>query len=412
MSEPPEETPREDVAGAGGPTRIAGDRGILSVLRGGSLQTRITNLLALGLVAVWAAGMIGWYYMHHFRTQSQTKQATRPPPRSQAQGDAPLPSLGRITPPGVSPVPDTDAVPDTNPLLGPPPELPPSETQSANFPERPSQQLVARPRGKSMLARRLAGPAFSNQPESQMASRAAVTSTAESGLPAAALSMGDTHAPRAAADPSSELSNLLKPSVTEVAHAGVLPSKRLLLPKGAFIDCTLETAIDSTLPGMTTCVTATDTFSVDGSTVLLERGTKLVGETRGDVQQGSARVFVLWTEARTPTGVVVPLASPGTDELGRSGLPGEVDRHFFQRFGAAMLISVIDGAVQAAVQSSRGTGTVIYNPTSSEQVMTEVLKGTVNIPPTIIKRNGDRIQILVARDVDFRGVYELRVTNP
>ncbi len=69
-------------------------------------------------------------------------------------------------------------------------------------------------------------------------------------------------------------------------RAEVLPAQRLLLPKGAFIDCTLETAIDSTLPGMTTCVMATDTFGVDGSVVLLERGTKLIGETRGQVQQG------------------------------------------------------------------------------------------------------------------------------
>ena len=124
---------------------------------------------------------------------------------------------------------------------------------------------------------------------------------------------------------------------------------------------------------MTTCVTATDTFGVDGSTVLIERGSKLVGETRGEVHQGAARVFVLWTEARTPTGVIVPLASPGTDELGRSGLPGEVNRHFFERFGAAILISVIDGAVQSAV-SSRGGGTVIVNPSTSQDVMTEVLK--------------------------------------
>ena len=90
----------------------------------------------------------------------------------------------------------------------------------------------------------------------------------------------------------------------------MLPTQRLLLPKGAFLDCTLETAIDSTLPGMTTCVLATDTFSADGTVVLLERGTKLVGETRGQVRQGAARLFVLWTEARTPRGVVVPLASP------------------------------------------------------------------------------------------------------
>jgi len=206
-----------------------------------------------------------------------------------------------------------------------------------------------------------------------------------------------------------ELSTLLHPSVTTAVRAQLLPAQRLLLPKGAFIDCTLETAIDSTLPGMTTCIMATDAFGVDGKVVLLERGTKLIGETRGQVAQGAARIFVLWTEARTPTGVTVPLDSPGADELGRSGLPGEVDRHFWQRFGAAMLVSVIDGAVQAALQSSRsGNGTVVVNPSASQEVLTEILKNTVGIPPTVIKRNGDRIQVLVARDLDFRSVYELR----
>ncbi len=65
---------------------------------------------------------------------------------------------------------------------------------------------------------------------------------------------------------------------------------------------------------------------------------------------------MLWTEARTPAGVVVPLSSPGADELGRAGLPGEVNRHFWERFGAAMLISVIDGAVQAPQSPRSGSG--------------------------------------------------------
>ena len=217
-----------------------------------------------------------------------------------------------------------------------------------------------------------------------------------------------TTPPGSAQEPG-ELSALLRPSVTTAVRAQVLPTQRLLLPKGAFLDCTLETAIDSTLPGMTTCVMATDTFGVDGEVVLLERGTKLVGETRGQVQQGAARVFVLWNEARTPKGVIVPLASPGADELGRAGLPGSVDRHFWERFGAAMLVSVIDGAIQAGVQSSRGnSGTVIVNPSATQDVMTEVLKGTINIPPTVVKQQGDRIQVLVARDLDFRSVYELK----
>ena len=201
----------------------------------------------------------------------------------------------------------------------------------------------------------------------------------------------------------------LRPSITPAVAARILPTQRLMIPKGAFIDCTLETAINSSLPGMTTCVTATDTFGADGQVVLLERGTKLTGETAGTVQSGAARVFVLWTEARTPTGVIVPLDSPGADQLGRSGLPGSVERHFWERFGAALVISTIDGAVQAGVQaSSRGSGTIIYNPSATQDVMTESLKSTVNIPPTVIKRNGDRIQVLVARDIDFTSVYELR----
>ncbi|HUA23838.1 MAG TPA: type IV secretion system protein VirB10 [Steroidobacteraceae bacterium] len=220
--------------------------------------------------------------------------------------------------------------------------------------------------------------------------------------------MSGEQAPAAASAPRADaLQALLRPSVLSATGAQVLPTRRLLLPKGTFIDCTLETAIESTLPGMTTCITATDTFGADGTVVLLERGTKLIGETRGQVQQGEVRVFVVWTEARTPSGIVVRLDSPGTDALGRSGLDGRVNRHFWQRFGAAMLVSTIDGVVQSEVQSSSRGGTVVLDPTASEDVLTDILRSTVNIPPTIRVRNGARIQVLVARDVDFRSVYEL-----
>ncbi len=204
---------------------------------------------------------------------------------------------------------------------------------------------------------------------------------------------------------SAALGRLLRPTVLRATRAELLPQQRLLLAQGTFIDCTLETAIDSTLPGMTTCVTASDTFSADGTVVLLPRGTQLIGETRGRVRQGMARVFVIWSEARTPSGVVVRLDSPGTDALGRSGLTGRVERHFWQRFGAALLVSTLGAVVQSRLQS--GTGTVVVDPTLSENVLTEALRGTVNIPPTIVVPNGARIEVLVARDVDFRSVYEL-----
>jgi type IV secretion system protein VirB10 len=209
----------------------------------------------------------------------------------------------------------------------------------------------------------------------------------------------------------------LRPTPTLAVAAQTLPTLRMLLPKGAFIDCTLETAIVSTYEGMTTCIGASDIYGADGKVVLLERGTKYVGEQRGTPRQGQGRVFVVWNEARTPTGVVVQLASPGTDELGRNGLPGFVDTHFWDRFGAAILISVIDGTMQAiAAHQQRGTnvgsgGGVVLGPQGSRDVIAEVLRSTVSIPPTVIKNQGERIQILVARDVDFRSVYALR-TDP
>ena len=399
-----EERPAEE---GSEPTTVLGERSVASVNTARSLQSRVSNVLAMGLMSTLGLGLLGWYYAHTWTGQRQAKQAAQSASRNQAAGEMALPSLGKIDPPapafaqvlGPPPAPpqvaDLVDAPQGTPSISTPP-LQPYPAGGAAPPTKPLWQIAQE--------RRLAGPV------SVGPAVAKETSSPPAVLPDAASSPALTDpAPRSG---EKTLGARLLPSATPAAEARVLPAERLLLPKGTFIDCTLETAIDSTLPGMTTCITATDTFGVDGSTVLIERGSKLVGETRGDVQQGQARVFVLWTEARTPTGVIVPLASPGTDELGRSGLPGEVNRHFLERFGAAILISIIDGAVQAAVVSQSRGNAVIYNPSGSQDIMTEVLKSTVNIPPTVTKAQGDRIQVLVARDLDFRSVYELKAPAP
>ena len=367
-------------------TSVRGERSSATLAHAPSVQSRISNLLAIGLMSLLGLGMLTWYYANALTRQSHARDSAKAASTKRAQsGDMPLPSLGRIDPP-LADKPPQDPVPPVSALMGTqlrelPLEAAPTVTPNGAAPAKTPAELT--------LERQLSGAVFSQS--------SVPTAPAAGAMP-----------PGSAQEPG-ELSALLRPSATTAVRAQVLPTQRLLLPKGAFLDCTLETAIDSTLPGMTTCVMATDTFGVDGEVVLLERGTKLVGETRGQVQQGAARVFVLWNEARTPTGVIVPLASPGADELGRAGLPGNVDRHFWERFGAAMLVSVIDGAIQAAVQSSRSnSGTVIVNPSATQDVMTEVLKGTINIPPTVVKHQGDRIQVLVARDLDFRSVYELK----
>jgi type IV secretion system protein VirB10 len=379
------------------PDAVIGERDANSVTRMLSVQSRISNVLAIGLMSVLGLGSLTWYYANAMTRQGRAQEAAKAASANRAQGDLPLPSLGPIVPPAPGPL-DPPVAP---PVAADPGPLPPTPlTEVPLVMNSPPVANPGMPPAKSpqelALERQLSGAVFSSQ-----------------SVPLAAVPLapppGESEAAAGTRHEGGELAPLLRPTITPAVRAQLLPAQRLLLPKGAFIDCTLETAIDSTLPGMTTCVMATDAFGVDGKVVLLERGTKLIGETRGQVQQGSARIFVLWTEARSPTGVVVPLDSPGADELGRSGLPGEVDTHFWQRFGAAMLVSVIDGAVQAAAQSAHGgSGNVVLNPSSSQDVLTEILKNTISIPPTVTKQNGDRIQVLVARDVDFRSVYELR----
>jgi type IV secretion system protein VirB10 len=394
---------------------VAGERGIISINRTRSLQSRVTNLMAMGLMSALGLGLLGWYYAHTFAMQSQARRNAQSAVGQQAAGNMPLPPIGPITPPNAQAPVQTSLVASA---LGPPPAPPPmmdgmpasgSPLVASTYGAQATPGVPAKSPWQIALERKLSGPAFDTSPNGP-SSAIPGQSAPPAPQPEASAVGAETateEIPRSAA-PSSALATLLTPTLTPAVRPSVLPTQRLLLPKGAFIDCTLETAIDSTLPGMTTCVTATDTFGADGTVVLLPRGTKLVGETQGQVQQGSSRVFVVWTEARTPSGVVIPLDSPGTDALGRSGLAGKVNRHFWQRFGAAILISVINGGVEYAVQSQNRGGAVIYDPGATQEVMTEALKGTVNIPPTVTVANGSRIQVLVARDVDFRSVYALR----
>jgi type IV secretion system protein VirB10 len=167
----------------------------------------------------------------------------------------------------------------------------------------------------------------------------------------------------------------------------------------------LETAIDSTLQGMTTCLLSVDVFGADGQIVVLPRGTQLVGETRGGLKAGQGRIAVLWQSARRPDGVTVELESPGTDALGRAGVSGSIDRQFGERFGSAVLLSVVDGAIAAGVASQqRGGSQVVVAPSGSEAVMTERLKESQGIQPKLLVAQGTRLAVLVARDIDFGSV--------
>ncbi|ATW34881.1 type IV secretion system protein VirB10 [Candidatus Williamhamiltonella defendens] len=214
-------------------------------------------------------------------------------------------------------------------------------------------------------------------------------------------------------DRADSLSNRLKGTEVNGSSASLLVDRSYFITQGTFLNCALETAISSDVPGMTACRLTDDVYSTDKKVLLLEKGSKIVGQYQGGIKRGQARIFVLWTRIETPKGVLVKLDSPGTDALGRSGLDGFVDTHFWERFGSAILLTTVNGVVTYAANSANnGSNGNQYNFGDTAQTARDsagiALENSINIPPTLTKNQGDNISIFVARDLDFRGVYDLK----
>ena len=206
----------------------------------------------------------------------------------------------------------------------------------------------------------------------------------------------------------------MNPTATFAAQAQQRGDISYLLAKGTNIRCGLDTKIITTQPGFTRCIVSKDVYSANGETLLIERGSKIIGEQTSALLQGQARVFVLWNEVETPSGVKVSLRSPGAGALGESGHEAYVNYHFWRRFGGGLLISMI-GDLGDSLNNRKTSGNnnhITYENSveSAQQMATEALKNSINIPPTGTINQGSLINIMVARDVDFSNVYEL--VNP
>jgi type IV secretion system protein VirB10 len=225
--------------------------------------------------------------------------------------------------------------------------------------------------------------------------------------------------PVTSAAPSSGLfGGSLQGSATPRVTASTLGNRSLVLPKGTAFTCALKTKVISAVSGLVGCQVQRNVYSDDGRVLLIERGSHLDGEYRiASVRAGTVRIPVLWTRIRTPHGVTVDIDSPGTGQLGESGIEGHVDKRWGERIGAAMLLSLIDDSVKLIIQNqaneSNADTIVLPSTTANTSKLAEkVLESTISIPPLIYQNQGGIVGIYVARDVDFSSVYELQPVAP
>ncbi len=109
---------------------------------------------------------------------------------------------------------------------------------------------------------------------------------------------------------------------------------------------------------------------------------------------------MIWTRLIRPDGVSVSLGSPAIGFDGTTGLEGDVNTHFFQRFGSGLLLSVV-GSLGAI--ASGGVGGVIVAG-AAQSAANAAVQQQGQISPTIRVRMGEPIRVFTARDLDFSSV--------
>ena len=376
-----------------------------------------------GLVVWTAFGMLAAFILYIGYTSDRSKANAGPPTIGEG-GEEFVPGAMRPTPP--APQPSKEA----QPAAVPAPYMPPPQP-APTVKDMTAEEKLAYLRQRSPLM--VEGGSLKNGVEegSSQPTRLQAASSQDPfvrddygavvglrGLPTATSdpmvtggAPGGLAPPQQARGPSNDEAFWEKARQTTVIRVKATPPEDLqyVVSEGKLIDGVLESAINSDLPGKVRAMIDEDVYGDQGRTVLLPRMTRLIGEYNSQVRNGQTRLFVMWTRAIKPDGSSISLGSPGSDSLGRSGLSGIVDGHWFKRFGTAILLSIIGSAGQAAVSQGADAAAAYYRLEISRniaQTANEALRYNITIPPTIHIDQGTRIKVFVAQDLDFRDAMQ------
>lgn len=192
--------------------------------------------------------------------------------------------------------------------------------------------------------------------------------------------------------------------VTEI----VPPAGRFVLEQGRVIPAVTVRAITSDAPGVLTARSTTDVYDRNGN-MLIPKGTEFVGQYNSAVAFGQSRMIGGFKRMVLPNGYSMDLPAANiSDAMGTAGIEGDVDRHFFRTFGAALLLGVLADRVAQASKVPVGalsggqlsaTGQVFVDTAKTE------LERNKSIAPTITVPAATKVNIEVVADMVFPGSY-------
>lgn len=203
-------------------------------------------------------------------------------------------------------------------------------------------------------------------------------------------------------------------SKIETTRAQFIENPDALLVRGTYLRCVLETRIVTDIKGFTSCIVTEPAYSLNGRKLLIPKGSKISGAY--DTDANGPRISVVWDRIITPNGVDVTMSSPGVDNLGGAGHPGNYNAHWGSRISSALMISLISDAFKYAGAKNGPPSTTVTNgivtqePFESntartmERLANQALDRSISRPATVTINQGVVINIYVAQDIDFSGV--------
>ncbi|EMM1612901.1 TrbI/VirB10 family protein [Raoultella ornithinolytica] len=226
---------------------------------------------------------------------------------------------------------------------------------------------------------------------------------------------GNLRCPETAAPETGNNDNPGVARVTGVKRLGLDPD--LYIPVDRYIPCSMMWRFVSDVGGHISCLVNEDVYSASNHVTLIPAGTVARGIYRtGALQHGRSRMFVLWTELRTPEpgSLQIPLTdTQASGPLGEAGISGWIDNHFWERFGNALMLSTVQDVAAAASDAApgkdRNTDYTENTRAATAEMAKTTLDNSINIPPTLYLNQGDVIGIMTGTDIDFSSVWQLRL---
>src|SRR3546814_17059802 len=94
------------------------------------------------------------------------------------------------------------------------------------------------------------------------------------------------------------LENMRQTSQIDRVSGRDIGNRDMLILAGSFIPCVMQTAMDSSQPGYVRCIIPRDIYSDNGSVVLLEQGTHVLGDYQTGVTSGKYSLSGVWKDRK------------------------------------------------------------------------------------------------------------------